>query len=324
MLNRMLESEGAQHEGSWHGRSDGAKRVSYVLTTLNKVSFLKETLKRYAEALGDEEELLIVDGGSRDGSAEHIHEWFEQGKVSAYVSEPDLCEAHALNKALLMAQGRYITILTDDDVFDFGVLRQLHRYLDENPDISVAFPSGADTQWDEEPFVRPTIDILLVPGLIENRDAMFPYSGLGLTIRRADLPKLGLFDLNFKRVDVAYFCRLTTLPIKLVGSALFGFVRILNSKSATVTMGDRNYEELKRLTEFYGGGGYMSGRRLLAEALKRVRERFVTASQSPGNRSAVTLAASATDLSPAEQVRIAEDWLKTANADRLNIFVRRG
>lgn len=308
-------------------RGSTGKRVSYVMTTRNKLGYLQESVPRFLGALSRaDEELIVVDGASTDGSREFLREAARDGAIDWFLSEPDHCEAHALNKALLAARGDYITILTDDDVFDFSVLRQLHAYLDANPEVSVAYPSGADTRWDEQPYVvaPPEIDVSQTRDLIADRNCAFPFSGLGLTLRRSALPEIGLFDLNLKRVDMALSWRLTASPVRIAGCTAFGYVRILNEKSLTVTMRERNFEEKQRIARFYGGGDQpASGRQLAGELARRVWARFAPATPLHSAEPAVVALAAHAPVSPAERMRVAEEWLEQANATRAVEFVTR-
>src|SRR5580704_16103038 len=90
-------------------------RVSYVITTRNRCEYLDRILKNVSEFLGEKDELIIIDGGSTDGTAEVVFQ--NRDIVSVFVSEPDSSEGHALNKALFLARGRFIKPITDDDYF---------------------------------------------------------------------------------------------------------------------------------------------------------------------------------------------------------------
>ena len=65
----------------------------------------KITLGKLLDELQPGEEIVIVDGGSTDGSKKYLQTLFDKGKIHQYVSEPDHNQAHAWNKAMLMARG---------------------------------------------------------------------------------------------------------------------------------------------------------------------------------------------------------------------------
>ncbi|MCH7706167.1 MAG: glycosyltransferase [Chloroflexi bacterium] len=91
------------------------KRISYVLPTRNKAQFIGKALEIAKRLVGPEDELIVVDGGSTDGTAEIVASYGDL--VDVFISEPDLSPSHASNKGMLTARGRYIKWLTDDDEF---------------------------------------------------------------------------------------------------------------------------------------------------------------------------------------------------------------
>jgi glycosyltransferase involved in cell wall biosynthesis len=79
--------------------------LSYVLTTFNKLEYLKVSLPNLLDNLKDDEEIVITDGGSSDGTSEYLEDLHSRGLIHQYVSEPDIGQAHGINKAILMATG---------------------------------------------------------------------------------------------------------------------------------------------------------------------------------------------------------------------------
>lgn len=48
------------------------KRMSYILTSRNSEKFMEEALKNAKELLGPDDELIIVDGASTDGTLDIV------------------------------------------------------------------------------------------------------------------------------------------------------------------------------------------------------------------------------------------------------------
>jgi glycosyltransferase involved in cell wall biosynthesis len=60
-------------------------------------------------------ELIVIDGGSRDGTLEILQAY--AGRLSVLVSEPDEGIYDALNKGIQLATGEVVGFLHSDDLF---------------------------------------------------------------------------------------------------------------------------------------------------------------------------------------------------------------
>ena len=63
------------------------KRISYILTTKNRATQLEDTLTRYKEILKEDDELIIIDGGSTDDTQSVINKF--SALIDYFISEPD-------------------------------------------------------------------------------------------------------------------------------------------------------------------------------------------------------------------------------------------
>ena len=111
--------------------------ISYIVATRNRLPFLEITLKRLLDDLQPDEEIVVVDGNSTDGSKEYLDELFTKGAIHQYISEPDQNQAHAWNKAMLMARGTLIKKIIDDDVFCYKSIRECKEYMLQNPQVDI-------------------------------------------------------------------------------------------------------------------------------------------------------------------------------------------
>ena len=92
-------------------------RISYVVTTYNKLPYLQQVISRIVAARLPDEEIVVVDGNSKDGTPEYLRGLFDAGHIQQFVSERDKGESHGLNKGMLLARGELIKIMSDDDAF---------------------------------------------------------------------------------------------------------------------------------------------------------------------------------------------------------------
>ncbi len=88
--------------------------ISILTASLNSESTLKKTLESIRSQSFQDLEHIVVDGGSRDETPMILEE-SEKDYNLTWISEPDNGIAHALNKGLRLARGRYILVIQADD-----------------------------------------------------------------------------------------------------------------------------------------------------------------------------------------------------------------
>jgi len=87
--------------------------VSIVIAVKNAAATLDGCLKSCIEQDYEPKELIVIDGGSTDGSLEKIRA--HASALAYFVSEPDRGIYHAWNKALKLIQGEWVCFLGADD-----------------------------------------------------------------------------------------------------------------------------------------------------------------------------------------------------------------
>jgi glycosyltransferase involved in cell wall biosynthesis len=85
--------------------------VSVVTVSFNAMSALPDTLASLRAQQGVSYEWVVVDGASKDGSAE----WCASQSPDAFVSEPDRGIYDAMNKAVRIARGEWVYFLNAGD-----------------------------------------------------------------------------------------------------------------------------------------------------------------------------------------------------------------
>ena len=111
--------------------------VSIVVPSLNQAAFLEEALSSLFAQSYEPLEVLVVDGGSTDGSLEIIQRY--QDRLAWWVSEPDRGQAHALNKGLARARGKLLGWLSSDDTLLAGALERLVEPFLRDPELFLAY-----------------------------------------------------------------------------------------------------------------------------------------------------------------------------------------
>ena len=244
--------------------------LSYIISTFNKYFSLREVLSRLIEQLRSDEEIIVIDGGSTDGTAGYLHDLLRQRKIHYFVSEADRGEAHGFNKGIVVARGELIKVITDDDVFDWSAIRRCKAYMLEHPQADVLASSGAGAYWSN----AQDVTIMEPTGEFQKwKDGGNPFAfpGIGLMIRRTSIPKIGLLHTGFKRVDAEYSLRITALRVNLVWYTGFVYVRILNPRSVATLHGDIMDKELIKLERLYDADRKASPIWVLRQRLERAK-----------------------------------------------------
>lgn len=97
------------------------------MPTLNQRSYLRAAINSILEQ-SCEAEIIVVDGGSSDGSLEILKSYGDQIR---YLSEPDRGQSDALNKGLKLATGEVVGWLNSDDVYKPAAFSHVLRMFDD-------------------------------------------------------------------------------------------------------------------------------------------------------------------------------------------------
>jgi len=225
--------------------------LSYVLTTFNKLEYLKVALPYLIAACQADEEIVVVDGGSTDGTTEYLTALKNQNKIHQYASAPDFGEAHGTNKAMLMAKGKLLKVITDDDVYSYRIINEGKQFMLRNEHIDVFGFDGFSYHFgkDKVEFQKSRF----IEGFKQWKISKKPFifCGLSFLIRRSSLAYLGLFNPTFKIIDLEYSFRVSTLKSKIAFHTGMGFVAIANPDSNSVKFISILETERKRVNRMH-------------------------------------------------------------------------
>jgi len=248
------------------------------MTTFNKLSYLKEVVKRLLSNIGKDEEIVIVDGSSTDGTKEYLAQLYREGKIHQFLSEPDKGEAHGTNKGTLLAKGELIKIVTDDDDFYFPGIQTCKEFMLNHPEFDMLSTDGLMIKWTrlDNPSRKANHESLYKK--YKENHIPFDFCGLGWIIRRNSLPLLGLFNPNFIRMDAEFSLRITSSQASLAWYTGKTWAHIMNPGSNYITQKRKIEADTLKLQRIYPDLKPSFITRLRAR-LTRIKKRAMVAEQ---------------------------------------------
>jgi GT2 family glycosyltransferase len=142
--------------------------LSLIIVSFNTRAVLRRCLEELEiEGEGLSMEVLLVDNGSRDGSAEMVATDFPE--VRLIESGTNLGFAAANNRMFAQARGRYVVLLNSDAFLRPGALRRAQERMDADPETALAGGqlTGEDGSWQPSARMFPSLlnDFLSMSGL---------------------------------------------------------------------------------------------------------------------------------------------------------------
>jgi GT2 family glycosyltransferase len=204
--------------------------ISIIVLNFNGLRFLEPCLSSLLSQTFKEFEIIFVDNGSSDGSADAVRQRFPT--VTIVETGKNLGFAGGTNAGIRIAKGEYILTLNNDTVADSHLLEEIQKPMVGNPAVGMCaakmlFPDGriystgislfrSGAAMDRGIFEPDT-------GHYDHEDEVFgPCAGAAL-YRRSMLDTIGLFDEDFflymEDVDLAFRARLSGWSCRYVPAA---------------------------------------------------------------------------------------------------------
>ena len=163
-------------------------KLSIVTINYNNKAGLLKTIESVLSQTYQHFEYIIIDGGSKDGSADIIQQNAE--KITYWVSEKDAGIYDAMNKGIAVARGEYLLMLNSGDfLVNNKVLERVFK-TDFHHDIVFG-----DLLWDENGKTFPqTFPNKLSFKFFKNHSLGHPCT----FIRRSLHQSVGLYDVTMK------------------------------------------------------------------------------------------------------------------------------
>jgi N-acetylglucosaminyl-diphospho-decaprenol L-rhamnosyltransferase len=134
-------------------------RFSIIIVNWNTCEYLAACLTSIHDAISEATaEIIVVDNGSRDGSADMVRRRFSGDVLIANTINRGF--AGGVNDGLRVARGQFLLILNPDIILPSGVLEELAGYLSVHEEVGAVMPALRNEDGSEQfGYVRrlPTI-----------------------------------------------------------------------------------------------------------------------------------------------------------------------
>lgn len=140
-------------------------KVTVITITYNAERFLKNTIESIVNQSNKEFEYLIIDGASKDGTADIIRQYdhtlyasYTEAELRTpafcpqicWISEPDKGLYDAMNKGLHLAKGDFVWFINaGDKIYDNTTMQKIVDAIDANPDSDVIYGQSLIINEDE-------------------------------------------------------------------------------------------------------------------------------------------------------------------------------
>jgi|GEM_PF-1351108 len=136
-------------DSNWLGRDATAGLVSVIIPAYNRADIIRQTLFSVQSQTYRPIEVLIVDDGSSDGTADTAKKWAAQvdngADFRAYVLlQPNQGAPVARNHGCCQSHGEYIKFLDSDDLLTPSTLEEQAAVLRRQPSADVVYCSWRD------------------------------------------------------------------------------------------------------------------------------------------------------------------------------------
>lgn len=230
-------------------RADGSPwpKISVVVPSYNQADFIEETLLSIINQNYPDLELIVIDGGSSDGSVEIIKKY--ENIISYWVSEKDRGQSHAINKGFEKAKGEWIAWMNSDDCYLVNSFWKIFSNADLN---GVDFIYGNTGYMGESLNKSYLFQARKIDPLNSNKLARFFYGvdyiipSQSVFVSKKILKNVGLLDekLNYC-MDLDWFIRIAKNKPKYICNQFPTYFYRLGNHTKTGTQNEKMYAEAK-------------------------------------------------------------------------------
>lgn len=139
----LLSMPGNSNKVNNKKNNHASPRISIVCPVFNVEKYINETIRTVINQTYKNWELLVMDGGSNDGTVELVKSYSAKDSRILIYSEPDEGPWHATDKGIEKSKGEYFCIIGGQDGFlDREWLSRCIHIFDEDKSVSLVWGSS--------------------------------------------------------------------------------------------------------------------------------------------------------------------------------------
>jgi len=167
--------------------------VSVIVPAYNAQAFIGETIQSVINQTYSDWEMLIVDDGSTDETAEVVKTYLGDPRIK-YFHQSNQERSAARNHGIRRASGEYIAFLDADDLWLPDKLRRQVDYLNNHPEVGLCFTNRTLINSKGVPIPAPKITVPLDKDQFSELLKVNFISNSTVMTTRSIVNRVGLFD----------------------------------------------------------------------------------------------------------------------------------
>lgn len=110
---------------------------SVIMPLYNKAAYVEKGIRSVLEQTYPHYELIVVNDGSKDNSAEIAEKLLEGVSNARFINQQNSGVATTRNNGVAIAKGEYVCFLDADDWWDVSFLQEMSQFIQEYPEAGI-------------------------------------------------------------------------------------------------------------------------------------------------------------------------------------------
>lgn len=176
-------------------------KISVIIPVFNGEKFIRKAIKSVIDQNYDPLEIIVVDDGSTDGTAEIAKNTHPE---ILYAYQENAGVAAARNQGLKMATGDYVAFIDADDLWPENKIHDHFEHLHEYPENLISL--GSILQFGNDNTQKP-----------ERNESVFTLHLGAAVIKKSVFDEIGIMDESMKFAeDIDWFLRAIEIKIPII------------------------------------------------------------------------------------------------------------